>query len=135
MDAAESLVYNLAANRMSDSTVNINDLLEQNLNRIEQLQENNGVITGTPTGFIDLDDMTGGLQPGTLVVVGARPAVGKTSFALGMAAHAAIKAKLPVLTFSLEMSKIEISQRMLCAEARVDATRLRQRQANRTRLD
>ncbi len=130
VDAAESIVYNLAADRMGDTTAKIGDLLHQNLNRIEQLQENGDVVTGTPTGFVDLDDITGGLQPSNLVIVGARPAVGKTSFALGMAAHAAIRANMPVLLFSLEMSKIEISQRLICAEARVDATRLRKGKLN-----
>ncbi|MYG93775.1 MAG: replicative DNA helicase [Acidimicrobiia bacterium] len=125
VDTAESMVYQLAANRMVNTTASITELLPQNLDRIEQLYEKKDAITGLPTGFIDLDDMTGGLQPSTLVVVGARPAVGKTSFALSMATHAAMRANKPVLIFSLEMSQIEISQRMLCSEARVDGTRIR----------
>ena len=125
VDSAEAMVYRLAADRMGDTTASLAELLPANLERIEKLYEQGEVITGTPTGYNDLDEITSGLQPNTLVVVGARPSVGKTSFALGMAAHAAIRAHKPVLVFSLEMSQLEISQRILCAEARVDATRVR----------
>jgi replicative DNA helicase len=125
VDSAEAMVYRLAADRMGDTTASLAELLPANLERIEKLYEQGDVITGTPTGYNDLDEITSGLQPNTLVVVGARPSVGKTSFALGMAAHAAIRAHKPVLVFSLEMSQLEISQRILCAEARVDATRVR----------
>ena len=125
VDTAEAMVYRLAADRLSDTTAPISELLPANLERIEALYDKGETITGTPTGYLDLDDLTGGLQPSTLVVVGARPSVGKTSFALGMAAHAALRAHKPVLVFSLEMSQLEITQRMLCAEARVDATRVR----------
>ncbi|WP_419918452.1 replicative DNA helicase [Candidatus Poriferisocius sp.] len=125
VDSAEAMVYRLAADRMDDTTASLAELLPANLERIEKLYEQGDVITGTPTGYKDLDEITSGLQPSTLVVVGARPSVGKTSFALGMAAHAAIRAGKPVLIFSLEMSQLEISQRILCAEARVDASRVR----------
>ena len=125
VDSAEAMVYRLAADRMGDTTVSLSELLPANLERIEHLYEQGGTVTGTPTGYQALDEVTSGLQPDTLVVVGARPSVGKTSFALGMAVHAAARANRPVLIFSLEMSQIEISQRILCAEARVDATRVR----------
>ncbi|MDE0237679.1 MAG: replicative DNA helicase [bacterium] len=125
VDSAEAMVYRLAADRMGDSTARISELLPANLERIEMLYEKGEIVTGTPTGYNDLDEITSGLQPNTLVVIGARPSVGKTSFALGMAAHAAMRADKPVLIFSLEMSQLEISQRILCAEARVDATRVR----------
>ena len=125
VDSAEAMVYKLAADRMSDTMAPIHELLPENFDRIEKLYEKGEIITGTPTGYNDLDEITSGLQPNTLVVVGARPSVGKTSFALGMATHAAMRAQRPVLIFSLEMSQLEISQRMLCAEARVDATRVR----------
>ncbi len=125
VDSAEAMVYRLAADRMGDTTASLAELLPANLERIEMLYEQGEVITGTPTGYNDLDEITSGLQPNTLVVIGARPSVGKTSFALGMAAHAAIRAHKPVLVFSLEMSQLEISQRILCAEARVDASRVR----------
>jgi replicative DNA helicase len=125
IDSAEAMVYNLAQGRNTDSLAEIRALLDSALDRLEQLYEQGDAITGTPSGYIDLDEMLSGLQPSALVVVGARPAVGKTAFALGMITHAALEANRPVLFFSLEMSQLEISQRILCAEARVDATRVR----------
>ena len=125
VDTAEAMVYRLAADRMGDTTARISELLPANLERIEMLYDQGEIVTGTPTGYNDLDEITSGLQPNTLVVIGARPSVGKTSFALGMAAHAAMRDNKPVLIFSLEMSQLEISQRILCSEARVDASRVR----------
>ncbi|HEV2071285.1 MAG TPA: replicative DNA helicase, partial [Acidimicrobiales bacterium] len=101
------------------------DLLDHSLTRLEALYERGDAITGVPTGYQGLDELLSGLQPSSLVIVGARPATGKTSFALGMAAHAALEANRPVLFFSLEMSHLEITQRLLSAEARVDSSRLR----------
>jgi replicative DNA helicase len=127
LDRAESLVYDVNERRVTDSTQRLSALLSDNLDRLEQLYEKGDAITGTPTGYLDLDQLLSGLQPSSLVVVGARPAMGKTSFALGMVAHAALEATQPdpVLFFSLEMSNLELSQRLLCAEARVDSTRVR----------
>jgi replicative DNA helicase len=125
LDRAESLVYEVNERRVTDSTHAIADLLSDNLQRFEDLFEKGDAITGTPTGYLDLDALLSGLQPSSLVVVGARPAMGKTSFALGMVAHAALEAHRPVLFFSLEMSSLELSQRLLCAEAKVDSTRAR----------
>src|SRR5947209_10831808 len=95
------------------------------MDRLEQLFDRNETITGVPTGYVDLDERLYGLQPNTLVIVGARPAVGKSSFALGMAAHAAVEARVPTLLFSLEMGADEITNRLLVSEARVDAGRMR----------
>jgi len=127
LDRAESLVYEVNERRVTDSTKKLADLLSENLDRIEQLHERGESITGTPSGYIDLDKLLAGLQPSSLVVVGARPAMGKTAFALGMIAHAALDAATPspVLFFSLEMSHLELTQRLLCAEARVDSNRVR----------
>jgi replicative DNA helicase len=125
VDHAEALVYQVAQGKVADTMAGIHELLSENLDRLEQLYERGDSITGTPTGYTDLDELLSGLQPSTLVVIGARPAVGKTSFALGMVAHAAVKADRPVLFFSLEMSQLEISQRLLCADARVDARSVR----------
>jgi replicative DNA helicase len=125
VDRAESLVFEVAQHRVADTLAPIKDLLSANLDRLEALYERGEAITGVPTGYGDLDQLLSGLQPSNLVVVGARPAMGKTSFALGMAAHAALEAQQPVLFFSLEMSHLELTQRLLGAEARVDATRLR----------
>jgi replicative DNA helicase len=82
-------------------------------------------VTGLSTGFIDLDERLAGLQPANLVIIGARPSHGKTALALGMAAHAALEARVPVLFFSLEMSRSEVMQRLLASEARVDSQRIR----------
>jgi len=125
LDRAESLVYDVSERRVTDSTKRLADLLGENLQRFEDLYDKGDAITGTPTGYLDLDVLLSGLQPSSLVIVGARPAMGKTSFALGMVAHAALEAQRPVLMFSLEMSAEELSQRILCAEARVDASRAR----------
>ncbi len=130
IDSAETMVFNLSQGRAADTMAEIRDLLDANLDRLEQLYEQGDSITGTPTGFLDLDELLSGLQPNNLVVVGARPAMGKTSFALGMVAHAAMQAQRPVLFFSLEMSQLEISQRILCSEARVDASRVRNGKLN-----
>jgi len=125
IDTAETMVFNVAQGKVTDSMAFMHDLLGETLDDIEQLYDRGDAITGTPTGFIDLDEMTAGLQPNSLVVIGARPAMGKTSFALGLASHAAMVEQRPVLLFSLEMSKLEISKRMLCMEAKVDATSIR----------
>jgi replicative DNA helicase len=125
VDRAEALMFDVAQRRVSDTLQPIRELLSASLDRLEVLFERGESITGLPTGYHDLDERLAGLQPSNLIVVGARPGAGKTSFALGMAAHAAMEAREPVLFFSLEMSHLEITQRLLCAEARVDATRMR----------
>jgi replicative DNA helicase len=124
VDRAETLVFDVAQRRTTDSVAPLQDLLSKSLDRLEELYGRDESITGVPTGYQDLDEMLAGLQPSNLVVVGARPSMGKTAFALGMASHAATQGT-PVLFFSLEMSHLEIAQRVLCAEARVDATRMR----------
>ncbi|MDA8286990.1 MAG: replicative DNA helicase [Actinomycetota bacterium] len=124
IDRAESMVFEVAQRRTADSIAPLEELLSKSLDRLEELYDRGEAITGVPTGFHDLDELLAGLQPSNLVVVGARPSMGKTAFALGMAAAAAMS-NVPVLFFSLEMSHLEIAQRVLCAEARVDATRMR----------
>ncbi len=125
VDEAEALVFDVAQRRVTDSVSPLRDLLSQHLDHLEALYERNETITGIPTGFTDLDQQLAGLQPSNLVIVGGRPGTGKTSLALGIAAHAALEAHVPVLVFSLEMSHRELTQRLLCSEARVDATRMR----------
>lgn len=125
VDRAEALVFDVAQRRVTDSLAPIRDLLDASLTRLEMLYEKGDTITGVATGYHDLDELLSGLQPSSLVIVGARPATGKTAFALGMAAHAALESHRPVLLFSLEMSHLEITQRLLGAEARVDSSRLR----------
>ncbi len=125
IDAAESKIFELAERPDADGIVPIRDSLSQTLDQLEALYENDRPINGTPTGFGDLDEIIYGLYPSNLLIVGARPGMGKTSFALSLAANAARTAKEPVLLFSLEMSHIELTQRLVSAESRVDSSRIR----------
>ncbi len=125
LDQAEAMVFEVAQRRSSDSVRSLKELLTESLDQIEYLFERGESITGVPSGYTDLDQHLYGFQPSNLVVVGARPSMGKTAFALGLASHAAARANVPVLFFSLEMSHVEIAQRVLCCEARVDAGRVR----------
>ncbi|MGH9299587.1 MAG: replicative DNA helicase, partial [Acidimicrobiales bacterium] len=125
LDQAEAMVFDVAQRRRSDSVRSLKELLTESLDQIEYLNNRGETITGVPSGYTDLDHHLYGLQQSNLIVVGARPSMGKTAFALGMAAHAASRANIPVLFFSLEMSHVEIAQRVLCCEARVDAGRVR----------
>jgi len=125
LDRAEAMVFDVAERRVTDSLKPLRELLAASLDHLEALYNRGDTITGVPTGYADLDERLSGLQPSALIIVGARPSMGKTSFALGAAAHAAIEKGLPVLFFSLEMSHLEITQRLLCSEARVDSSRMR----------
>jgi replicative DNA helicase len=125
LDLAEAMVFEVAQRRVVDTMSPIRDLLAQSLDHLEALVERGETITGVPTGFADLDELLAGLQHSNLVVVGARPSAGKTSLALGVVTNAAVHHRVPVLMFSLEMSHLELTQRMLCSEARVDAVRMR----------
>ena len=125
VDQAEALLFDVAQRRVSQSISPLTDVLSRQLDYLEALVERGDSITGVPTGFVDLDHQLAGLQPSNLIVIGGRPGTGKTSLALGIAAHAALEADAKVLVFSLEMSERELGQRLLAAEARVDSTRLR----------
>ncbi|MEE9415361.1 MAG: replicative DNA helicase [Acidimicrobiales bacterium] len=125
IDSAESLMYQVAEGRVADTMAPISELLDANLDRLEELYERGDAITGTPTGYLDLDELLSGFQPNALIVVGARPAMGKTSFALGALTNAALETNRPVLMFSLEMSQLELTNRILCSEAKVDSKSVR----------
>jgi replicative DNA helicase len=125
LDSAEGIIYDVAQRRVADTMAPLRDLLDDTIDRLDRLSAQNGEITGTPSGYQELDELLNGLQPNALIVTGARPAMGKTAFALGIAANAAIRADKPVLFFSLEMSQLELTQRILCMEARLDATKVR----------
>lgn len=124
LDHAEQRIFQVAQSHEREGFVWIKKILYPTFERIEQLQAAQGGITGVPSGFHDLDELTGGFQPGDLVILAARPSMGKTSIVVGMALHAAIVKQIPVAIFSLEMSKEQIVQRMLCHEAIVDLSRL-----------
>lgn len=125
IDRAETLVFEVNQRRLSDDILPVSELLTNALDKLEALYERGEAVTGVPTGFNELDHRLAGLQPNNLIVIGARPAMGKTAFALGILAHAAMEATVPTLFFSLEMGRDEITQRLLCSEARVDASKLR----------
>jgi replicative DNA helicase len=125
IDKAEQIVFDLGDEQLTDSLQKLNDLTEEALKILEQRFDAGNEITGVRTGYTKLDKLLSGMQPGTLNIVGARPAMGKSAFALGMAVSAARTTNRPVLFFSLEMSGTELTQRILSAEAQVDSDRMR----------
>ncbi|QTA80352.1 Replicative DNA helicase [Desulfonema limicola] len=122
---AESAVFEISEDKINPSFHPLSEMIESNIDTLEERQGNKTLITGIPTGFTQLDSLTSGLQPSDLIILAARPSMGKTAFALNLARNAAVNAGVPVAVFSLEMSKEQLSMRMLCAEARVDSSRLR----------
>jgi replicative DNA helicase len=125
LDQAEHAIFAIADDKVRDGFVSVRDLAHSSLDTIEKLHAKKELITGVPTGFTDLDEMTSGLQPSDLIIVAARPSMGKTSLVLNMAQHVGTKTGKTVGLFSLEMSKEQLFLRMLTAEARIDAHRLR----------
>lgn len=125
LDRAEQKIFQIAQSHERKGFVWIKELLWPAMEQIEALSQSDSPITGVPTGFPDLDEMTAGFQKGDLIIVAARPSMGKTAFTLNIAQHAAIEAQQSVAFFSLEMSQEALVQRMLTAEARVDANRVR----------
>jgi replicative DNA helicase len=125
LDRAEQRIFRIAQSAQRKGFVWIKEILWPAFERIEELQRSDRTVTGVATGFPDLDEMTAGFQPSSLVVVAGRPSMGKTALALNFAQHAAIEEEIPVAVFSLEMSKEALVQRLLCAEGRVDSGRLR----------
>jgi replicative DNA helicase len=128
LDNAEHRVFQVAQFRRSEEFSRIKELIWPTMERIEQLQSGAGSTTGVPSGFLDLDRLTAGFQRADLVIVAARPSMGKTALALNMVQHAAIEHNTGVAIFSLEMSKDALVQRLLCSEGLVDAQRLRRGQ-------
>ena len=122
---AEDLVYELSQKRVRGDFSTAHDLVTAGIERLVAASDRGSEITGLPTGYADLDRLTGGLRAANLVVVAARPSMGKTALALGMAQHAALAEERTVAIFSLEMSGEELIQRLLCSTAMVDATRMR----------
>jgi replicative DNA helicase len=125
LDRAEKSIFDIAEHRIRQGFVGIREIVKESFRTIDQLSQSQDLVTGVPTGFVDLDERTSGLQKGDLIIVAARPAMGKTSLCLNVAQHAALKAGETVGVFSLEMSKEQLVLRMLCSDARVDAHRLR----------
>jgi replicative DNA helicase len=124
LDRAESLVFEVAEKRVSDSMTGVSDALQDTLDQLEALYGSDGEITGVETGYVDLDSMLLGLQPSNLIVVAARPGAGKTSWAMGAAANVAMTARRPVMFFSMEMGTLELTKRLLSGESRVELRKL-----------
>jgi replicative DNA helicase len=125
LDEAEREIFELSQNRQRGSVLQIRDVIHDAMEMVENLSKHESHITGVPTGFPELDEMTSGLQPSELIILAARPSMGKTALALNIASHAALEAKVPVAIFSLEMSAESLVTRMLCSDARVDIQAVR----------
>ena len=121
----EKSIFPLLQNQGGGDYVPIKDVVLNALEKIQLAAKTKGNVTGIPTGFIDLDYKMSGLQPSDLILVAARPSMGKTAFALNIATNAALRANVPVAIFSLEMSKDQLVNRMLCSEAMVDSNKVR----------
>lgn len=125
LEEAERLIFRLSQSRVQRDFQGMSEIIAQVYEHIAQMVQNKGSVSGLPTGFRDLDELTSGLQPSDLIIIAARPSVGKTAFALNIAQHIAIRQQKPVAFFSLEMAKDQLAMRMLCTEARVDGQKVR----------
>ncbi|HTY45115.1 MAG TPA: replicative DNA helicase [Patescibacteria group bacterium] len=125
VDNAERLIFEIRDKRSSGSYLHLKEIIKDSIETIDRLYQKKAHVTGVATGFIDFDIKTAGLQQSDFVIVAGRPSMGKSAFALGMAEYAGVVDKVPVALFSLEMSKEQLVQRMLCAHARVDAHKVR----------
>ena len=125
VDRAEQIVFELGQQRVTSDFAHIEVLLKESFERITQLYEAGAEITGVPSGYRELDLLTSGFQPGNLVILAARPSMGKSALGLCIAANLGVRTGTPVALFTLEMSKSEVTQRMMCSEAKVESQRLR----------
>jgi replicative DNA helicase len=125
LDRAEQAIFEISQRKATSGFMHINAILKGSFKRIEQLYERKELVTGVPTGFIEFDRRTAGLQSADLIIIAGRPSMGKTAFSLNIAQYVGIQVRRPVAIFSLEMSKEQLVLRMLCAEARIDSSKLR----------
>lgn len=125
LDSAESKIFNIAENKSTSDFEPMSSVLERGFAEIERLFINKGQVTGVPSGFPELDGKTSGFQKGDMILIAARPSMGKTTFALNLAQYAALRAGKNVAVFSLEMSKEQLAYKLLCSEANVDMLKLR----------
>jgi replicative DNA helicase len=125
VDRAEQVIFDLSQQRVTGEFTHIDQLLKESFERITSLYEAGADVTGTASGYRDLDRLTSGFQPGNLIIIAARPSMGKSALALCMAANIAVRQNIPVGLFTLEMSKSEVTQRLMCSEAKVESQRLR----------
>ena len=131
LDRAESAIFQIAEDRVRAGLIGVKELVRENYERLERIFSEGRRITGLGTGYTDLDNQTAGLQPSELVILAARPSMGKTALALNIAENVALRKREPVAIFSLEMSKESLLLRMLASEARVDAHKFRTGHMNR----
>ncbi len=125
LDAAEQSIFAIAQRKVAEDLVHVKDIVVESYDMIEKRYNNRDDLTGVSSGFYDLDNYTAGFQPSDLIILAARPSMGKTAFCLNIAQAVGINQKKPVAIFSLEMSKEQLVQRMLCSEAEIDSNRLR----------
>jgi replicative DNA helicase len=125
IDYAEKTVFDLSDKRIKVSFASLKDVIKDSFQMIEQLYDRKEMVTGVPTGFAQIDELTTGLQKSDLIIIGGRPSMGKTAFSLNIAQHVGVHMKEPVAIFSLEMSKEQLAFRMLCSEAMVDSNSIR----------
>ncbi len=125
VDTAEKLIFDVSDRRNQGSYLHLKEIIKDSIETIDKLYQNKAHVTGVPTGYVDFDIKTAGLQPSDLVIIAGRPSMGKSAFALGIAEYAGVVEKVPTAIFSLEMSKEQLVQRLLCSHARVDAHKVR----------
>ena len=123
MDSAEKQIFDMMQRKSQKGYTSIKDILVDSFEELQELYNNKKHVTGVPSGFVDLDDLTAGFHKSELVLIAARPAMGKTAFALNIATNAATKYNVPVVVFSLEMSQIQCANRILCSQAMVDSSK------------
>jgi len=130
LEQAEKEVFNIVQNRSSSDFSPLNEVLIKSIDKLDELARSQGKVTGIPTGFTDFDNRTAGLQPSDLILLGARPSMGKSALLLNIAHHVAIKQQIVTAYFTLEMSKEQCVNRMLCGEANIDSQKLRTGELN-----
>jgi replicative DNA helicase len=125
VDSAERFIFEVSDRRTHGSYIHLKEIVKDSIETIDKLYQKKAHVTGLPTGYIDFDIKTAGLQASDLIIIAGRPSMGKSAFAIGIAEYAGVTEKIPVAIFSLEMSKEQLVQRMLCSHAKVDAHKVR----------
>ncbi len=125
VDEAEKLIFEISERKTTGGYLHLKEIIKNSIETIDKLYQKKMHVTGVPTGFIEFDSKTAGLQSSDFIVIAGRPSMGKSAFALGIAEYAGVIGKIPTAIFSLEMSKEQLVQRMLCAHAKVDAQKVR----------
>lgn len=125
LDSSERAIFEITQKKFNASSIKLNEILKETFSRIENLHDRESRLTGLSTGFYDFDDLTCGLQPSELIIVAARPSMGKTSFVMNIIEHIGVVEKKPAAIFSMEMSAQQLAQNMLCSHSKIDAHKLR----------